>query len=153
MMLRDDAVVAVDDVVLACREAAQAYEDAAGLVDEPAVKELFAELAEDRASMAGELESHVRRMGDLPSEPDPDRGLVARAVRHIKTALTSDEQLTLLREREHGEDALARRMAEALQESLPDQTRALLEQYQDRVAAAQQRLAHARAAATARTVS
>lgn len=106
-----------------------------------------------RDDAAGEVEAHIRRMGELPSEPDPDRGLVAMAVRHIKTALTSDEQLTLLREREHGEDALARHLAEALKSNLPDDTRSLLEQHQSRVAAAQERLAHTRAAVTARTAS
>jgi uncharacterized protein Yka (UPF0111/DUF47 family) len=105
-MLRDDAVVALDEVVLACREAAQAYRDAAGLVDGPSsppppslpshdIAELFAELADERTRMAEELESHIRSMGDVLSEPD-------------------------------------------------------LEQYQHRVAVAQERLAHARAAATAR---
>jgi uncharacterized protein (TIGR02284 family) len=150
-MLRDEAVVAVDEVVLGCREAARAYQDAASMVDDPALKECFGALADERAAMAGELEEHIRRMGDLPSEPDPDRGLVAKALRHIKAALTSDEQLTLLRDREHGEDRLAQHMAAALEEPLPEDTRRLLQEHRRLVAAAQERLARARAATTART--
>jgi uncharacterized protein (TIGR02284 family) len=149
MMLRDEAVVAVDEVVLACREAARAYRDAAGMVEDPALEACFGALAGERATMASELEGHIRRMGDLPSEPDPDRGLVAKAVRHIKAALTSDEQLTLLREREHGEDSLAQRVVAALEASLPEDTRRLLEQHRRLVAAAQERLARARVAITA----
>jgi uncharacterized protein (TIGR02284 family) len=150
MMLRDEAVVAVDEVVLACREAARAYQDAAGMVDDPALEACFGALASERAAMACELESHIRRMGDLPSEPDPDRGLVATAVRHLKAALTSDEELTLLREREHGEDALAQHVAAALERPVPEDTRLLLEEHRRLVAAAQERLARARVATTAR---
>ena len=152
-MLRDEAVVAVDEVVLACREAAGAYQDAAGMVDDPALKECFGALAGERATMASELESHIRRMGDLPSEPDPDRGLVAKAVRHIKAALTSDEQLTLLREREQGEDRLAQHVAAALEAPVPEDTRRSLEEHGRLVAAAQGRLARARAAITAGATS
>lgn len=143
-MLRAESLVAVDDVALAHRRAARGYEHAAGMLDDDELAEMFAALARQHRDMADALAPHIRRLGGHPSEPDPDRALVQSAVRHVKSALATDAQMTLLRERERDEHDLAEHLDQALARGLPAETAELLAQQRDVVAATRRRLALAR---------
>ena len=145
-MLRDEALVAVDRVALTSRGAAVAYADAASLADHGDLSALFADLARERDHMAAGLVPHIHALGGNPSDINPERALVGKAARRVRSALSADEHLALIRDRASEEDELAACIAAALAHDLPADTQRQLEHDARQVAAAQVRLARARAA-------
>jgi uncharacterized protein (TIGR02284 family) len=140
-MLRDDLQTALNDVVVACLEAADGYEAAAGLLDEAALAARFRELADRRRAAAEELAQDLRALGDLPRTPDSDFEAVEIAVSHLKAWLAEDPERSVLDERLAAEVRIADAVAEALaQPDLPEDARQRLEHLRDEVAAAQGQL-------------
>src|SRR3546814_1901733 len=66
VMLRDERIIALDDVVVALKNAAAAYEDASGIVAGSDLEVLFIELAGRRQKIAAPLADHIRALGALP---------------------------------------------------------------------------------------
>src|SRR3546814_20014112 len=73
VMLRDERIIALDDVVVALKNAAAAYEDASGIVAGSDLEVLFIELSGRRQKIATKLADPIPALGDLPSEPAADR--------------------------------------------------------------------------------
>lgn len=144
-MLRDERQVALNDVIVACKEAADGYDDAATLIGDPTLAARFSDYGRQRREAAAELEDHIRRLGDLPRTPDADSETIERLVTHLKAALSSDERAALLREREDAETEIGRRVADALDRDLPEETKAVLRRLALAVSEAAQHLAAARA--------
>ena len=88
-MIRSDLEVALDDIVLACRRSEIDYADAAALAGDDDLAHVFTRLGNERRAMAEELGMRLRRRGEAPSEPDPDRRGVAKLARHVKAAVSS----------------------------------------------------------------
>lgn len=147
--MQSEAEVALDRVGVLARELAEGYADAAGLTDDAALRLLFQELAEERGSVGRTVDAHVRRLHELPRGPDPDWTAVQTAARHVRSAFSSHQGVALLRDREHHEDRLAERLAEALETDLPADTLTFLRETQRTTAQVQIRLAEARAQRTA----
>lgn len=144
-MLRDERQAALNDVIVACKEAADGYDDAATLIGDPTLAARFSDYGRQRREAAAELEDHIRRLGDLPRTPDADSETIERLVTHLKAALSSDERAALLREREDAETEIGRRVADALDRDLPEETKAVLRRLALAVSEAAQHLAAARA--------
>lgn len=127
MLLRDERQMAISEVETLCMEAAERYAAAAGKSDDPALKTLFAELAEQHQQFAAALAQHIRADDDLPQPPDPDREAVKEVLTGIKSLLQGGVRDTLLDERQQGEDALANAVRTALKLESQDEERHLLE--------------------------
>lgn len=145
-MLRDERIIALDDVVVALKDAADAYEDASGIVAGSDLEELFIELSGRRQKIAATLADHIRALGDLPSEPDADREALGNVVRHVKSMLSDDEWRGLIAEREEDERELSRRVEAALRETLPEPVLETLRECRSEVSSALDRLSAARQA-------
>ncbi len=91
-MLRDEKTAAVDDVIVALKQAADAYADAAEIVraTDAGLADRLVATATRRDAMAAELERLYRREGELPSDPDTEAETVQQVVRHIKAALGNE---------------------------------------------------------------
>lgn len=144
-MLRDERLVALNDVIVACKDAANGYDDAAGLAEDSTLAALFRDFGERRRQAATELDGHVRRLGDLPRGPDADAETVERLVTHMKAAFSTDERATLLQEREDAEAEIGRRIGVALDQDPPEETKTVLRRLSGEVSEAAQRLTAARA--------
>ena len=126
-MLRDDRLVAINLVVEALLEAAHVHERGADLLDDQDLEAALRALAEQRRRMALELEEHVRRLGDLPSEPDADLQAAKDLFARLQVALAGDQRDQVVQRCRHAEEHLAERVGMALAQDLPADTRAVLE--------------------------
>ena len=126
-MLRDDRQVAINLVVEALLEAAHVHERGADLLDDQDLEAALRALAEQRRRMALELEEHVRRLGDLPSEPDADLQTAKDLLARLQVAMADDQRDQVAHRSRHAEEHLAETVAAALQQDLPAETRAALE--------------------------
>ena len=143
-MLRDDKQTALNDVIYAVKDSVHHYQEAADFVSANGLAELFRTIAGQRETLVTELEVHIRRLHDLPREPDPDRETVDAVITRIKAALTGDDCLSVLEEREQAEDELRSCIDVALAQDFPEATQAVLTRLRDEVIATQERLSTAR---------
>lgn len=139
-MLRDDRQVALNDVIVLCRDAADHYRDAAALLERGEPARLLDDLARRRAQAADELARHSRQLGDLPDEPDPDKETVDNLLTRLKALFVEDERRTVLAETEQIEAQIAAAAAAALGQPLPDTTLALLRRLEKDIQATRRRL-------------
>ena len=124
-MLRDDRQLALTAVIEACLHAAHVHEDGAQLIgdDDAGLRQLAAERRRDAEKIA----EHLRRLGDLPPEPDPEYEMATDVISHIKGALADDNRRQALERSNAAEEALAAALREALHQDLPPDCRRELE--------------------------
>lgn len=132
-MLLDERLVALNDIIVLCKEAADQYLDAAELADDAQLSALFRRLGDQREQAAAELSRHIIELGALPRVPDTDKETLERLMLRMKATLSADERLALIVERMQAEDEVAGLVASALQMSLPEATRMVLRRLQDDV--------------------
>lgn len=137
-LFRSDAEVALDDVVVACKRAAEHLEEAAALTrdDAPKLSRLFAAQSDDRAAMSAELERHMIAMGAYPGDPDDDLEVVEEAVLRVRDVLSADHRRLLVEENLAEAEDLATAISRALQEDIPEDTHTALSRMQKTVAQA-----------------
>ena len=124
-MLRDDRQLALSAAIEACLHAAHVHEDGAQLLGDDTVG--LRQLAAARRRDAEKLAEHLRRLGDLPPEPDPEYEVAADVISHIKGALADDDRRQALERSNVAEQALAAALREALQQELPPDCRREIE--------------------------
>lgn len=95
-MLRDDRVVAVDDVVVALK---RGLEDMAEEISadhgQPRLASLLRAVSARREPVLERLEDAIRAMGDLPSTPDADRQGLSHLAARLMAGLLGTETRTL----------------------------------------------------------
>lgn len=133
-MLRDDRQVALGEVVVACKHAADQYREEAELAEDRALEQTLGELAARREEQALSLEAHIRALGDLPREPDADRETVSGLLTRLRAHFAADPRGALLSGAIESEQELAARIDEALREDLPEQAAQALRRLREDVA-------------------
>lgn len=88
--LLSDIEVALNELLVACRESIDHYQDAAELVGQSDIAERFLDIAKRRKLFLNRLASTIRELGDLPSTPDPDKETSEMMLHHLGAALSSD---------------------------------------------------------------
>lgn len=132
-MWRSDSEVALNDLLEAVRESADLYADDAEVLGQGPLRALFDELAGRRDRFAGELAELVRRHGDLPSAPDADAETFHRLGNRLRAALSADERRALLEDRIAAEEALLRRIQQALVQPVGADAQELLGEFRQDV--------------------
>lgn len=127
MLLRDDRQTALNRVESLALESADGYASAAGRCEEPALTALFEQAQRQRQDLALALAPHIRALGDLPRDTDPDRETLEHVVDNIRAYLSSDGDAALLEQRLQADTELEEAMRAAIDEALPHETRAMLE--------------------------
>ena len=143
-MLRDDKQTALNDVIYAVKDSAHHFQEAAEIVSDAGLADLFRAIARQRETLATELEAHIRRLHDLPREPDPDREIVDAVITRLKAALTGNERLSVLDEREQAEGELRTCIEDALALDFPEATQVLLTRLLNEAIATRERLSAAK---------
>ncbi len=143
-MLLNDAQIALNDLNINTQDAADHYEDAAGMVEGEALATLFRNLAARRREIAEELGLHIRRVGGMPRNADGDRETVQRLLARLKATLSADKHVALLTEREQVEEQLIAMTETALQQDVPNDTKSYLQHLKREFGDTQRRLAEAR---------
>jgi hypothetical protein len=124
-MLRDERQIALNEAVEASLHAAHVHEHGAELLGQDLLG--LRDLAAQRRRDAEVLAQHVRRLGDLPMEPDPEYEVATDIVSQIKAALAEDQRGLVIERSNKAEEALAAALREALRHDLPPDTRRDLE--------------------------
>jgi hypothetical protein len=124
-MLRDERQIALNEAVEASLHAAHVHDRGAELLGEDVLG--LRELAAQRRRDGEILAEHVRRLGDLPIEPDPEYEVATDIVSQIKAALTEDQRHLVIERSNAAEETLAAALREALRHDLPPETRRDLE--------------------------
>lgn len=95
-ILKEERVVALNDAVALCLDAAQLYEAAAAQAEDSAFAAELEALARRRREAAESLSAEVRRLGELPSAPPQEElQLLEQAAQQLRASLAeaSDRQL------------------------------------------------------------
>ncbi|ADE14735.1 conserved hypothetical protein [Nitrosococcus halophilus Nc 4] len=143
-MWLDDREVALDEVILKCKDIARDYKKVLSLTDDLLLVHLFEELAEQRKNWVARLESHIRKLGGLPSDIDPEKQILEEIITHTKVALSDDERNILLNDRQKEEEELKTLVQLALRQEIPEETRLLLRQIEEEIEITQRRLLEVR---------
>jgi hypothetical protein len=120
-MLRDERQIALNEAVEASLHAAHVHEHGAELLGEDTLG--LRQLAAQRRRDAEILAEHVRRLGDLPMEPDPEYEAAGDVVSQIKAVLAEDQRRLVIERSNETEEALAAALREALRHDLPPESR------------------------------
>jgi Domain of unknown function (DUF2383) len=120
-MPRDERQIALNEAVEASLHAAHVHEHGAELLGDDTLG--LREMAAQRRRDAEILAEHVRRLGDLPMEPDPEYEAASDVVSDIKAALLEDQRRLVIERSNEAEEALAAALREALRHDLPPDIR------------------------------
>jgi hypothetical protein len=124
-MLRDERQLALNEAVEASLHAAHVHEHGAELLGDDTLP--LRQLAAQRRRDGEIVAEHVRRLGDLPMEPDPEYEVAADVLSQIKAALAEDQRRLVIERSNDAEEALGAALREALRHDLPPDTRRDLE--------------------------
>jgi len=95
-ILRSESIVALNDVIIACREAATQHWTSAEIADNRELEDALRQLSRDRGAAFEDLAREVVDSGDVPNAPAHEKELLSSAVTHVKAALSEDEVARLL---------------------------------------------------------
>jgi uncharacterized protein (TIGR02284 family) len=112
------AVSTLNNLIQTCHDGQNGFKTAAESVKDIHVKGLFERFSRQRAEMARELETEVRKLGGTPHH----------GWMNIKSIVTGGDDSAIIAEAERGEDAAKDAFATALKEALPAGARELIEQ-------------------------
>jgi hypothetical protein len=116
-MLQDERQTALNGAIEACLHAAHVHQEGADVIGEDSAG--LRQLAALRRRDARILAAHLRRLGDLPKEPDPEYEAAADLLSHIKGALAEDQRAEVIARSQDAEDRLAAALEGALAQDLP----------------------------------
>lgn len=126
-MLLDEKQIALNELVVAYREAADHFTDANEYLEGEELKTLFESILEGHTQAADRLSEIVRKTGILPRAQHADREQLHQIVTHMKAAFSEDDRQVFLNDRIEHERQIERLIGESLKVSLPVETQELLD--------------------------
>lgn len=145
MAQRNERMV-LNDLIVACRDAARGFEWAGDHARDPELQALFRQIAVERHQFVTDLLPHAWWLGGPPEGDGSRIAALHRAWMAVRDRLAADHDHALLMEAERGERVALATYEDAMNGMLPPRTRDLLETQQAGIQAAYERL-EARAAA------
>ena len=127
MHTNEDHIKLVNGLVETTIDSADGYAEAAKDADNSRYTELFQRRAQERRSIASELQDEVRRLGGEPKDDGTILAAAHRAFLNLKDAVTKGDE-AVINEVEAGEDYIKGKYEKALQDTNVDpQTRRVIE--------------------------
>ncbi len=139
-LLRTDAQVAIDDLLVAIEDSAEKYYDAAEFLDVAAVAAVMQWIGDQRQELAARFDRALRSLGERPSVPDPERQSLEKLAQHLNAAMAHARVAPVLEQRLAAEQHLARLAADARGAGLDDDCRELVDALAEHVAVVTERL-------------
>jgi uncharacterized protein (TIGR02284 family) len=123
----EDHIKLVNGLVETTIDSADGYEEAAKDADGQRYKTLFTQRAQERRSVASELQDEVRRLGGEPKDDGTILAAAHRAFVNLRDSLSKGDE-AVINEVESGEDHIKAKYEKALKDNDVDvQTRAVIE--------------------------
>ncbi len=127
MHTNEDHIKLVNGLVETTIDSADGYAEAAKDADGARYKELFTRRAQERRSIASELQDEVRRLGGEAKDDGTILAAAHRAFVNLKDSLTKGDE-AVINEVEAGEDHIKAKYEKALKDTdVEPQTRAVIE--------------------------
>lgn len=120
-MFMNDKQVAVRDVILRLLEASDYYDHGAHALSDPDLAKRFAARGRECSETAEGLKPHIHRLGELPSQPDPEREVLDHILNRIAN-IGLDERSRFAKELGEREAAIQHAARDALLQPLPEDT-------------------------------
>lgn len=132
--LAGSALSALQDLSARCHDSEQGYRRSAQDASDSDLKRQFEQLANERSSMAAELDRLIRENGGEPSWKEGSlTGAAHRMWVDLRTALSRNERQVILEEVARGESAAEEAYDEALRQNLPSNVLQIVKQQHRRV--------------------
>ncbi len=94
-----DTEVALNEVLIACQESIDYYEDALNNISDKEVTSLFNNIISERKIFAKKLEDILLNLGTLPSAPDPDKETGELIIEKVAASLSPNDISPLISHR------------------------------------------------------
>jgi uncharacterized protein (TIGR02284 family) len=130
--MADETVSTLNNLIETLKDGADGFNTSAADVKDPNVKTTFQQLAQQRAKLASELQSEVRKLGGDPEKSGSVAASAHRGWINIKSALGGGEK-AILNEAERGEDVAVKSFEKALNAKLPPDIAGVVRRQYDQV--------------------
>ena len=127
-MNKDKIETILNDLIQICRDGAEGFRTCTQDAKDPSLKMYFQDRAHSCDDAALKLSNELKQYGGNENLFGNPAATLHRTFIDIKTALTSQDNLTVLEECERGEAAAVIAYENALREEMPDNLRTLLTQ-------------------------
>jgi len=127
-MQNDNAISVLNNLIETCKDGELGFKTAAEGLKSAEFKTKFLEYSRQRAEMARELQSEVRRLGGDPENAGSVSASLHRGWIDIKSAVTGKDDHAILAEAERGEDVAKAAYENALKETLPGSALTVVQQ-------------------------
>lgn len=132
--LAGTAIQALQDLSARCHDSEQGYRRSAQDATDGDLKQQFEQLANERSSMAAQLDRLLRENGNEPTWKEGSvTGAAHRMWVDLRTALSRNERQVILEEVARGESAAEEAYDDALRQNLPSDARQIVKQQHRRV--------------------
>jgi uncharacterized protein (TIGR02284 family) len=127
-MQNDKAISVLNNLIETCKDGELGFRTAAEGLKSSASKSKFLEYSRQRAEMARELQTEVRRLGGDPEKTGSVSGSLHRGWLDIKSVITGKDDHAIVAEAERGEDVAKSAYENALKEGLPVSAQTVVQQ-------------------------
>lgn len=148
-MANDDVISTLNDLIETCKDGQDGFKAAAEGVKRSDLKSVFYEYAQQRAQFTGELQGLVRELGGDPENTGSTTAALHRGWINIKSAVTGQDDQSILDECERGEDVAKNAYDKATQMQLPSNVSSVIQQQAMKVKEAHDNIKALRNAASA----
>jgi len=129
--MNDQIISTLNDLIETCKDGEEGFRTCAENVQDGELKGMLMERSQRCGESVKELQSEVRRLGGDPDTHGSVSGALHRGWLNVKSAITGNDEASVLAECERGEDVAIQRYQDVLREELPSDVRSLIErQYQ-----------------------
>ena len=128
-----DLTSILNDLVETSKDGEKGFRAAAEDTKNTELQSVFLRRAQDCATGAADLQRLVTRLGGKPEEGGSVAGAVHRGWVNLKAAVSSRTDLAILEECERGEDVAKARYRKALEETLAEDIRVVVQRQYDGV--------------------
>ncbi|MDY7094529.1 MAG: PA2169 family four-helix-bundle protein [Acidobacteriota bacterium] len=115
--LREETVEKLQDLIEVNNDSCEGFKTASDQVNEDALANLFAQLAQDRAGFSAELQNYVRLNDETPDDDASARGTAHRLWLKVRAAINGGDAKVILIELERMEDKIKHTYEEVLEET------------------------------------
>lgn len=131
--MSDNITSILNDLVETSKDGEKGFRTAAEDTKNAELQAVFLRRAQDCATGAADVQQLVVRLGGKPDEGGSVAGAVHRGWVNLKAAVSGRTDLAILEECERGEDVAKARYRKALEETLPEDIRVVVQRQYDGV--------------------
>ena len=131
--MADKITAVLNDLVETSKDGEKGFRTAAEDTKNTELTTIFMRRADDCSKGASDLQQIVMRLGGKPEEGGSVAGAMHRGWVDLKSKVTDRDDLAILEECERGEDVAKAKYRDALEETRPDDIRAVVQRQYDGV--------------------